>query len=614
MYRLALLGRVELRDAARAECRPVLKRRKLLALLVYLAVARPRGFHRRDRLIGVFWPDLNQTRARNALRQAVHHLRGALGPEVLSTRGDDELSINPDMLSCDMVDFNELLDSAHAAEALDLVRGELLPGFHLPETPEFERWLEEERGSLRLRAAAAARGLALEQGENLVGATHWARRALQLAPYDEQVMRQLLGALDRAGDRAGAVEEYERFARRLELELSVEPAPETQALMSAIRTRVENTSGDQPRLASPPGEAEPQAQPTLHARRRVHAGRRALLGATAVTAAALLWALWPRNARVSATVLNGGRPSLVVLPFEDLSAGSGQVYFASGLTIELIGEFARVRQLRVISAPSAMRFRRTLLSPGPIADSLHVSYLLESSVDRGDDRIRVNARLIRARPEALVWSNTYEGEAPGMFAMLRDLAQGALRALAIESGSSPGAARPPARQVSANVYDAYLMGLHDASGSDVDQAIHQFERAIALDSTFAPALAALARAYDRQLYFDQQPQDDAGHKAEVAARTALALDESLIDAHVALGNVLALAGHWPDAEGEFQRAIELGPGDSGARRAYAWYLCLVGRYDAAVAQVREARRLDPLSWGGGADETMGASLVCARRE
>lgn len=218
----------------------MLRRPKLVALLAYLAAARPHGFHRRDRLLAIFWPELDQPRARNALRQAVFHLRTSLGADALLTRGDEELAVNPARVRCDVVAFDELLAAGREAAALELVRGELLPGFHLSDAPDFERWLDEEREHLHRQTAIAAGTLAQaeEKQGNLAGAAHWARLGAEVAPYDEDGLRTLLGVLDRAGDRAGALQAYDRFARRLEADLGVQPAPETQAVVRAIRTRI----------------------------------------------------------------------------------------------------------------------------------------------------------------------------------------------------------------------------------------------------------------------------------------------------------------------------------------------------------------------------------------
>ncbi len=298
VFELTLLGRLDLRDNHGAEVRRLLGRPKLMALLAYLAAARPRGFHRRDRIVAVFWPELDQARARNALRQAVFHLRAVLGPGALLTRGDDDLAVNPALLHCDAAMFAELLADGRTAEALELASGEPLPGFHLSDVPEFERWLDEEREHLRRQVSAGAGTLARAEADrgNLVGAARWARRAVEVVPYDEEALRRLLGLLDRAGDRAGAVQTYEVFARRLEEDLGVEPAPETKALITGIRARIlEHETGTAPASGGAKAASEPiapvlqgeAAEPAAGQRRRVEWARRLLPGAGAAVAVAL---------------------------------------------------------------------------------------------------------------------------------------------------------------------------------------------------------------------------------------------------------------------------------------------------------------------------------------
>ena len=216
----------------------VISQPKRVALLAYLAVGGG-GFKRRDTLIGVFWPELDQDRARHALRQATYVLRGALGPEVIVSRGDDELGVAEEKLWCDAIAFEAAAAAGSSERALSLYAGELLPGFFVSGTGTFDAWLEGERDRLRRQAAEEAWSLAAE-GEaagNVVGASHWARRAVDLSPFDEAALCRLLELLDRAGDRAGAIQVFDHFARRLKSEYQTEPAPETVALMTQIRSR-----------------------------------------------------------------------------------------------------------------------------------------------------------------------------------------------------------------------------------------------------------------------------------------------------------------------------------------------------------------------------------------
>jgi serine/threonine-protein kinase len=239
MIRFQMLGAVDLRDAEGREVRLVLRRPKLLALLVYLAIARPPGFHRRDRLVALLWPELDHMHARNALRQAMHALREALGHQLFLARGDEELAVNGELLACDVRELENALDAGEIERSLTLHRGDLLGGLHLSGVPEFERWLEAEQEHVRHRACEATRLLTDREDAagNTVAAAKWAWRLTELSPSDEEAVRRLIGILDRAGDRAGAVRVYEGFERRLQRDLDLEPSSMTQALIRGIRTR-----------------------------------------------------------------------------------------------------------------------------------------------------------------------------------------------------------------------------------------------------------------------------------------------------------------------------------------------------------------------------------------
>jgi serine/threonine-protein kinase len=213
---------------------------KRLALLAYLAAAVPYGFHRRDTLLALLWPESDQEHARTALRKAVHFLRQELGREVVASRGDEELGLAATRVWCDVREFAARLDQGALTEALSLYQGDLLPGLFVSEAPEFERWLEEERAGLRARAAEAAWTLAgrLERDENVEEAARWGRWAWARAPDDERGVRRLIGLLARLGDRIGALRVYEEFADRLARDYEAAPSTETRQLVDAVRAGV----------------------------------------------------------------------------------------------------------------------------------------------------------------------------------------------------------------------------------------------------------------------------------------------------------------------------------------------------------------------------------------
>ncbi len=241
MIELRLLGSVGLSTSDGTEVRAVITQPKRVALLAYLATAAPGDFHRRDALLALFWPDFTERQARLSLRQALHHLRHSLGTSVIANRGGSELGLSPDALWCDTVAFRRALHDGELATALDLYRGDLLEAVSMHGISlELERWLEEERLTLRVLASGAASTLAeraASDGE-IALAIQWARRELALSRGDESALCRLVALLDRYGDRAGALRTGELFARRLREELDADPSPETAVLLTSIRSRV----------------------------------------------------------------------------------------------------------------------------------------------------------------------------------------------------------------------------------------------------------------------------------------------------------------------------------------------------------------------------------------
>jgi DNA-binding SARP family transcriptional activator len=171
-FALRLLGSVEMRDARGRELHSLPSQPKRFGLLLYLATAQPRGFHSRDKLMGLFWPEATRDQARHALNQALHVLRSELGEAAFMSRGDSDVAIDEAAISCDAVEFEHAVDDGDYEKALELYRGDLAEGLFVREAAEFERWLEDERTRLREKAAGAAWALAHEhiKADRLVGA------------------------------------------------------------------------------------------------------------------------------------------------------------------------------------------------------------------------------------------------------------------------------------------------------------------------------------------------------------------------------------------------------------------------------------------------------------
>ncbi len=238
---LRLLGTLDLTGPPPPQAAELLAQSKLMALLSYLTLtpAPPPGFRRRDSVVGVFWPELDQAHARAALRKALHEIRHVLGERAVVSRGDEDIGIAPppDGLWCDVVEFSAAADDGRLDRALELYRGELLPGFHLSGCADFERWLDDERAAARDRAGGAAWALALQHEEQRdhTMAGQLARRAVKLMAGNERLLRKAMEMLERTGDRAGAVTLYDEFAKRLRQDLEVDPSEETQQLARRLR-------------------------------------------------------------------------------------------------------------------------------------------------------------------------------------------------------------------------------------------------------------------------------------------------------------------------------------------------------------------------------------------
>jgi serine/threonine protein kinase/DNA-binding SARP family transcriptional activator len=271
---LRLLGSLDLRRADGQPLTSLLAQPKRIALLAYLCAAAPRGFHRRDKLLALFWPESDSDHARASLRKAIHMLRRALGERVIVTRGDEEVGIDFEALGCDVRCFENALESDRVDDALALYRGELLEGFFLDGQSEFERWLEAERSRLRRCAAAAAQRAAERHHSlrNVTTAVGFARRAVALANDDERTLRKLIELLDRLGDRAGALQAYESFARRLAAEYAAEPSAETLALISRVRVRAVAGPPDQAVAPTPEPAVSPLAFPGYQVQRELARG------------------------------------------------------------------------------------------------------------------------------------------------------------------------------------------------------------------------------------------------------------------------------------------------------------------------------------------------------
>lgn len=285
--------------------------------------------------------------------------------------------------------------------------------------------------------------------------------------------------------------------------------------------------------------------------------------------------------------------SLAVLPLQNLSVDPAQEYFSDGMTDALITDLAQIGSLKVISRTSSMQYKQTKKSLPEIAQELNVDGIVEGTVQRSGDRVRITAQLIHAASDEHVWANSYERDLRDIFALQRDIASDVASQIGVRSGSSKQT-RP--RLVNPNVLDAYTQGMYylegrGRGGGDEEErrAAAYFQRAIDLDPNFALAYVGLARAHD--ILSQGTPEDLAIVKQ--ASEKAVSLDPFSADARVQLGQWRYEMWDWSGAEDDFRRAIVLNPNDGRAHDSLADVLYIYGRLDEGWKEFEIAQEIDP---------------------
>jgi eukaryotic-like serine/threonine-protein kinase len=340
------------------------------------------------------------------------------------------------------------------------------------------------------------------------------------------------------------------------------------------------------------GSTTAVAPPKKPLRKRASKLAAALLIALALaTAYFLSRRYWPHTAAAQ-------RIMLAVLPFENLSGDPKQEYFSDGLTEEMISQLGRwqPQRLGVIARTSATHYKGSTKRIDQIGHELGVSYILEGSVRREEDRVRITTELIHVADQTPLWSETYERRAADVFAVQSEVANRITQSLALEllPAQQTSLLRSPTKDSAA--HEAYLKGLYylnNVTGENYERARSNLERAIELDPQYAPAYAALAEYYWGT---DKLPPQLAMPKAEEYTLKSLQLDESLPEAHSALAGIrFYYDWDWSAAEKEFTRSLQLNPSGAETHRLYSLYLASVGGADQAVREIRRAQQLDPLS-------------------
>jgi TolB-like protein/DNA-binding winged helix-turn-helix (wHTH) protein/tetratricopeptide (TPR) repeat protein len=293
--------------------------------------------------------------------------------------------------------------------------------------------------------------------------------------------------------------------------------------------------------------------------------------------------------------------SLAVLPLQNLSPDVvGQEYFVDGITDEIITNLAQTLPLRVISRSSVMRFKRTDKSVAEIANALGVEAIVEGSVARSGDHVSITVQLIDANQDRHLWAHTYERRLDDILTTESEVSSAI--AIRISGTLASQQTRPrDSRPVDPQVYDLCLMGkyhFNKRATPDLVKAEDYYQRALAIDPAYAPAFVGLAKVYSLMPQVGAAPLISSLAKSTAAARRALDLDDGSAEAHATLGMIAVNTDpDWKTSDVEFRRALELDPNDVTAHQGLAFFLLFAGRGEEAVAEIRLARQLDPLSAG-----------------
>jgi len=307
--------------------------------------------------------------------------------------------------------------------------------------------------------------------------------------------------------------------------------------------------------------------------------------------------------------------SLAVLPLENLSGDAEQDYFAEGMTEALITSLAKIGALRVVSRTSVMQYKGVRKSLRDIALELQVDGVVEGTVQRSGERLRISAQLIHAPTDTHLWAESYDRDLRDVLALQSEVSRAIAREVQIKLTPLDQARIAQAHPVDPEAYDAYLKGRYHWNrrrGEGLQPAVQYFEQAIAKDPAYGAAYAGLADCLTVLGWSSFVAPDEGCGRAIGLARKALEMDRSLAEGHASLA--MATANYEYDfvsAEREFERSIELNPRYATAHHWFGMYLALMGRYEESYAEVKRAVRLDPHSlmirW------TLGFACWCARR-
>ncbi|HET8633990.1 MAG TPA: BTAD domain-containing putative transcriptional regulator [Gemmatimonadales bacterium] len=639
MLRLRTLGRLELEGAPAPAAQALLQGPKRAGLLVYLACAQPPGLKRRDSLLALFWPRLDEARARHALRNTLHSLRGALGAEFFSPAGAEAVGILGGLISSDAMEFRQALADGRFEDAVALYEGEFLSGFFLSGTKEFEDWLETERKHLRRAYHAALERLAEAANgrREWTVAVQWWRLLADAEPSNGRLTLQLMQAMDAAGDRAGALRQAAHHAEVLRRDLDTEPDADVVAMVERFRSEpVSTPQKDSAPNSGATGTESSDRRPADIVSETTHEAARARSSLASFGLFGLLLLLGSltlvRPRHLDSAVLDPQR--VVVAPFENRT-GDPSLDPAGAMAADWIVQgLLRTALVDVTTATATLassQQMRAAMNAKPdvdpiraLAEETGAGLVVSGAFYEQGDSLLFCAYITDARRRVVVRTlGPVSGPAkrplvaiellrPRVLALLAPLLD---TRLAAEAGvSSP----PPTYEA----YRAYAEGMDLFIASDWRASIARFQEAIALDSSYLPPSLLIAIAHYDLL---EPAQADSIAKLLMRSRDRLgAYDRALLDllmawlgddpnapyvaakraAAIAPGSVLnvqwgaeALWLNRPREAIAILNDVDPTRGDVRGWQLYWWTLAtayhLIGDYRSELATAQRAREIMP---------------------
>ncbi|HWW29361.1 MAG TPA: winged helix-turn-helix domain-containing protein [Steroidobacteraceae bacterium] len=347
-----------------------------------------------------------------------------------------------------------------------------------------------------------------------------------------------------------------------------------------------------------PVSAAPErpSEPRSHGLRAL---RNALFGLAACLLAALAYWAWQGGAATRARV-----PSenviLAVLPFDNLSRDPDQEFFSDGLTEEMIAQLGKLNpeRLTVIARGSVAKYKGSSLAVDQISRELHADYLLQGSVRRASDRVRITVQLIQVRDQSVLWAESYDRELKDILALQDSVSRTVADQIHVKLTPGQQARLPSRSQIDPGAYEAYLKGRYywnKRSADGLQKALIYFQQAINKDPIYGAAYSGLADCNSGLAWHGFKSPAEALPKANAAALKAIEIDPQSAEAHASLGLVLDHKWDWAGAEAEFKRALQLDPRYANAHHWYGDNLSILGRHDAALLEAKQALELDPLN-------------------